>query len=117
MGLPDDGEEIWKREYLNIDILIEFQVSFVHVMGFPLHTLYNETRLIQLDFGMLQINCINGQIDDIFSFIGLTWSLSPDHYKTQYRIASQRKMYLLDGGFVTFERLVAKKWFSAKADW
>ena len=65
--------------YLNIDFLVEFQGRFVDILCLPLYSLNCDTRGSQIDLWMLQINCVDRQIDKILLIFLLIRSLCPEN--------------------------------------
>src|SRR5271155_1257987 len=88
--------------YLFIDGFIELQVDFIHIIRLPLNSLNSDSLGSQLDLGMLQINCIDRQIEDILVFIRLTRSLRPRHFISPTLAELRNKPGKWGGGSQTF---------------
>jgi hypothetical protein len=129
-----EGGRFW---YLDVDVFVEFKRYFVSCFGSLLHALNSNTRSSQVDLWMLEINCVDREIDYVLSFICLAAALCPENYaaisnnpqlnptpgqkwerrscKSGTRRGSRNKArdrdvraYLLDGGFWTFCRQLTR---------
>lgn len=65
---------------LHIDIFVEFKGYFVCRFSSLLYALDGDSRGSQVDFGILKINCVDGEVDYILFFIGFAAALGPENY-------------------------------------
>jgi hypothetical protein len=55
--------------YLNVDFIVEFQGDFVDIVCLPLDSLDHDRGGSQIDLCVLQINCVDGQVDNVLLFL------------------------------------------------
>jgi len=96
------GEGCRECRYLWVNGFVEFQADFVHIVRLPLDALDGNSLSSQVNLGMLQINCIDRQVDNVLFFIRLTGSLRPCHYTPQLAPIARKKRKSGRGGGSTF---------------
>jgi hypothetical protein len=77
----EDRRRLWRKKYLNIDSIVKFKIDFVHILCLPLYSFYADGIGSQSDVDVLQVNCINRQVNYILLVLCFTASLSPKDYK------------------------------------
>ncbi len=67
--------------YLDVDVFVEFKGHFIRCFRSLLYAFNSHSRSSQLDLWILEINCVDREIDYILLFVRLAAALCPENYK------------------------------------
>ena len=68
--------------YLDVDVFVEIKGYFIRCFRSLLYAFNSHSRSSQLDLWILEINCVDREIDYVLLLIRLAAALCPENYKT-----------------------------------